>query len=210
MLQHHYSFLWVFTLAKELFWTFLLIYLFVRATYLLEIGSLHSLFLIPSLAALLWQWNLAEVICWVIFTSALKSKHFFSFFFPTEPAFYRFMKKIKTQERFEFLIITSGCCRSSWEIAQAAPGGQCGIRDAQGGRSSAASGTAAFPEGRRKVWSRRGGMWESIFEELFSPSTTQSSTDPARCGTVRAEPWWEAGRRKLNTTFSCSSSSLLQ
>lgn len=45
----------ILTLAKELFWTCLLLYLLVRAAYLLEIVSLHTLFLIPSLAALLWQ-----------------------------------------------------------------------------------------------------------------------------------------------------------
>lgn len=56
------------------------------------------------------------------------------------------------------------------------------------GMPSAASGTAAFLEGRRKEWGRRGGIWESIFEELLSPSTTQSSREAVRCGTVRLKP----------------------
>lgn len=56
------------------------------------------------------------------------------------------------------------------------------------GEASAASGTAALPKGRRKGWGRRGGIWESIFVELLSPSTTQSSRDAVRCGTVRSEP----------------------
>lgn len=104
--------------------------------------------------------------------------------------------------------------RSNWGVAQAALGGQCGIRnrDTLGGRSQCCLWHCCFPTREKEGMEQEG---RNPGEPLWGAVPTQHNTEQqgaVRCGTVRSEPWWEAGRRKLdlNTIFSCSPSSLVQ
>ena len=117
------------------------------------------------------------------------------------------MEEIKTQQRFEFLIVTLDHWRSNWKVAQAAVGGQREIRnrDTPGGRSQCSLWHCCFPRSEKEGRHRAGGeifggekfgaqhtsvnsVCESVFEGLFSSSTTQSSSETVRCRPARSEP----------------------
>lgn len=126
------------------------------------------------------------------------------FFFPTELTFHRFMKKTKTRERFEFLTITWGYCRSTWEVAQAAPGGQCGIRnrDVLGGRSQCCLWHCCFPRREEEGMGQEG---RNLGEHLGGAALPQHDTEQQRwCEMSDSEVRALMGSRQRETRLKYS------
>lgn len=109
------------------------------------------------------------------------------------------MKKIKTQERFEFLIITLGCCRF-WEVAQAALGGQCGIRNRD--TLGCCLWQCCFPRREKEGVGQEG---RNLGEHLCGAVLPQQDTEQQRCCKM-----WDSevralmGSRQKETRLKCN------